>query len=118
VLPNEFLQNEEISLDSIIKNFPKTLHLPAASLPSHNSITQVPSELPAELLSASLIWVCCGCVIPPFQPLYDGPYAVLHCGPRSFTIRVGSRDEVIAVSRLKACTAADATLALLVRTTV
>jgi hypothetical protein len=28
---------------------------------------------------------------------------------RSFTIRVGSRDEVIAVSRLKACTAADTT---------
>ncbi len=42
-----------------------------------------------------------------FQPLYEGPYAVLRCGPCSFTIRVGSRDEVVAVSRLKACTAAD-----------
>jgi hypothetical protein len=29
--------------------------------------------------------------------------------PRSFTIRVWSRDEVVAVSRLKACTAVDAT---------
>jgi hypothetical protein len=50
----------------------------------------------------------CG-LVPPLQPLYNGPYAVLRCGPRSFTIRVGSRDEVVAVSRLKACTAADAT---------
>ncbi len=34
---------------------------------------------------------------------------VLRCGPRSFTIRVGSRDEVITVSCLKASMAADAT---------
>jgi hypothetical protein len=41
-------------------------------------------------------------VVPPLQLLYDGPYAVVRCGPRSFTIRVGSRDEVIAISLLKA----------------
>jgi hypothetical protein len=29
VLPNEFLQNKEISVDAIIKNFSKTLHVPA-----------------------------------------------------------------------------------------
>ncbi len=75
----------------------------------HNSSTDLPSELPAELLSAPLVGVRWGGLIPPLQPLYDGPYAVLHCGPRSFTIRVGSRDEVVTVSRLKACTAADAT---------
>ncbi len=50
-----------------------------------------------------------GDLVPPLQPLYDSPYGVLRRGPRSFTIRVGSRDEVVAVSRLKACTAADAT---------
>ncbi len=70
---------------------------------------KLPSELPAELLSAPLVWVCRGSLVPPLQPLYDSPYAVLHRGPRSFTIRVGSRDEVVAVSRRKACTAADAT---------
>jgi hypothetical protein len=93
----------------IIKNFSKTLHFPAVSLPRHNSSTQLPSELPGELLSAPLIWICRGGIIPPLQPLYDGPYVVLRRGPRSFTIRVGSRDEVIAVSCLKACRAADAT---------
>ncbi len=104
-----FLQNEEMSVDAIIKNFSKTLHVPAVSLPRHNSSAQLPDELPGNLLSASLIWVRRGGVIPPLQPLYDGPYAVLHRGPHSLTIRVRSRDEVITVSRLKACMAADAT---------
>jgi hypothetical protein len=108
VLPNEILQNEEMPVDAIIKNFPKTLHVPAVSLPRHNSSAWLLDELPGDLLSAPLVWVRQGSVIPPLQPLYDGPYTVLCRGPRSFTIRVGSRDEVITVSRLKACTAADA----------
>jgi hypothetical protein len=108
VLPNEFLQNDELSVDTIVKNFSKTLHVSAPSLPRHNSSTKVPSGLPADLLSAPLVWVRqCG-LVPPLQPLYDSPYAVLRRGPRSFTIRVGSRDEVVVVSRLKACMAADA----------
>jgi hypothetical protein len=109
VLPNEFLQNEEMSVDAIIKIFSKTLHVPAVSLSRHNSSAQLPDKLPGDLLSAPLVWVRRGSVIPPLQPLYDGPYAVLYCRPCSFTIRVGSRDEVIAVSRLNACMAADAT---------
>ncbi len=109
VLPNEFLQNDELSVDPIVKKFSKTLHVSAPSLPRHNSSTELPSELPAKLLSAPLVWVRGGGLVPPLQPLYDGPYAVLRRGPRSFTIRVRSWDEVVAVSRLKACTAADAT---------
>ncbi len=109
VLPNEFLQNEEISVDAIIKFFSKTLHVPATSLPRHNSSTQLPSELPAKLLSAPIVWVHWGGIILPLQPLYNGLYADLRHGRRSFTIRVSSGDEVIAVSRLKACTAAGAT---------
>jgi hypothetical protein len=54
----------------------------------HNSSTDLPSDLPAELLSAPLIWVCRGGQVPPLQPLYDGPYVVLRRGPCSFTIRV------------------------------
>jgi hypothetical protein len=68
-----------------------------------------PSELPAELLTNPLVWVCRGGVIPPLQPLYNGPYAVLRRGPCSFTIRVRARDKVVAISHLKACTAVDTT---------
>jgi hypothetical protein len=107
VLPNEFLQGDEISVDAIIKNCSKTLDAPAFPLPRHSSSTQLPSKLPAELLSACLLWVRRGGTIPPLSPLYDGPFTFLHRGPCSFTIRVGFRDEIIAVSHLKACTTAD-----------
>jgi hypothetical protein len=46
VLPNEFLQNKELSDDSIIKHFSKTLDAPAFSLPRHNSSLQLHSKLP------------------------------------------------------------------------
>jgi hypothetical protein len=73
VLPNEFLQTEDISVDSIIKHFSKTLDAPASSLPRHNSSVQLPSKLPAELFSAPLVLVHRGGVVPPLHPLYDGP---------------------------------------------
>ncbi len=60
-------------------------HVPAVSLPRHNSSAVLPVELPGDLLSAPLVWVRRGGVIPPLQPLYDGPYTVLRRGPRSFT---------------------------------
>ncbi len=90
LLPNEFLQGEEISgekisgekisVDSIIKNFPTTLDAPVFSLPRHNCSTQLPSKLPAELLSAHLVWVRRGGAVPPLQPLYDSPFTVLRHG--------------------------------------
>jgi hypothetical protein len=54
VLPNKFLQNDEFSV-TIFQKFSKTLHVSAPSLPRHNSSTDLPSELPAELLSAPLV---------------------------------------------------------------
>ncbi len=52
------------------------MHIPAVSLPRHNSSAQLPNELPGELLSAPPpVWVHQGSVIPPLQPLDDGPYA-------------------------------------------
>jgi hypothetical protein len=47
VLPNEFFQNDEFSVDAIVKKFSKILHVSASSLPRHNSSTDLPSELPA-----------------------------------------------------------------------
>jgi hypothetical protein len=41
VLPNEFLQNYELSVDTIVKIFSKTLHVSAPSLPRHNSSTEL-----------------------------------------------------------------------------
>jgi hypothetical protein len=81
VLSNEFLQNDELSVNAIINIFSKTLHVSAPSLPKHNSSTDLPSELPAELLSALLVWVSRGGIIPHLQLFYDSPYAVLRRSP-------------------------------------
>jgi hypothetical protein len=88
------------SVYTIVNFFLKTLHASAPSLPRHNSSTNLPSELPAKLFSTPLVCVRWSGLVPPLQPLFDGPYTVLCRGPRSFTIRVGSWDE--------ACTAVDA----------
>jgi hypothetical protein len=83
---------------NFVKKFSKTLHVSTPSLPRHNSNTDLPSKLPAELLSTPLVWVHRGGLVPPLQPHYGGLYAVLRRSPRSFTIRVRSREEVVAVS--------------------
>ncbi len=79
-------------------------------MPRHNSSSSLalPRELPAQLLSAWLVWVRCGGTVPPLRLLYDSPYAVIHRGSRSFMLRIGSTEEFVAVSRLKACTTTDA----------
>jgi hypothetical protein len=102
VLPNEFLQNEEMSVDAIIKKFSKTLYVPAVSLPRHNSSAELPDELPGDLLTAPLVWVCRGGVIPPLQPLYDGRYTVLGPGPAPSPSELGpgTRSLLSAASKL------------------
>jgi hypothetical protein len=69
VLPNEFLQNDELSVDTIVKIFSKTFYVSATSLPRLNSNTDLPSELPAKLFSAPFVWFCPGSLVPPLQPL-------------------------------------------------
>jgi hypothetical protein len=109
-LANEFLQSGEFAVESIIKNFQKALDAPAFSLPRHNSSSSLhlPSELPAKLLSARLVWVRRGGAMLPLQPLYNCPFAVIRRGGYSFTLRVGFQDKIVAVSHLKACTLVNA----------
>jgi len=109
VLPGEFLKNDEMSIDNMCKKFTVAIDAPAFSLPRHNIPgDQLPVELPADLVNARLVWVRHDAVRRPLQRPYDGPFAVIARGPRAFTIRVGDRDEIISVARLKPCTDADA----------
>jgi hypothetical protein len=77
-------------------------------LPRHNCSSSLPSELPAELLSARLVWIRRRGAVPPLHPLYDSPFTVIRRGTRSFTLQIGNREEIVAISPLKACTTADA----------
>jgi hypothetical protein len=108
VLPNEFLQGDEFSVDAIVKKFKKNIG--CSSFPS-------PGTIPAPSCQLSCQTSCCALFIslrhsgitPPLHRPYDNPYAVLRHRPYSFSIRVRSRDKIVSVSRLKACTEVDVT---------
>ncbi len=70
VLPNEILKEDEIPVDTISNKFLKSLDASAFFLPRHSSSCQLPSELPADLLSGRLIWVRWRGL--PVHPLYNG----------------------------------------------
>jgi hypothetical protein len=109
VVTNEILQAKEFSIDKISKKISLVLDAPVFSLPSkHNSGRQLSEELPGDLLCTPLIWVHCSGIILPLQWPYDGPYAILRHGPRSVTIRVRARDNIVSISPTKPCTDADA----------
>jgi hypothetical protein len=109
VLPNEFLQNGEFSVDQIIKKFAKVIDTAAFSLPSkHNMVLKLLDELPVHFLHAPLACMHLSSIFPPLQRPYGSPYVVLKSRARSFTIRFRTWDEVISVSRLKPFTDADA----------
>jgi hypothetical protein len=91
-LPNELLQNDEFSVDTIVKKFSKTLHVSAPSLPWHNSSTDLPSELPAKLLSTPLVWVHQGSLVLPVQPLY------CRMAPTRSCAAAPARSEMIGIS--------------------
>jgi hypothetical protein len=93
------------------KFFLKSLDAPAFSLPRHNLSRQLPSELPADLFNACLVWAWRGSMVPPLHPVYKGAYAVLCWGP----LLIRQRKEIIALSCLKACTYVDTTLGSLRR---
>jgi hypothetical protein len=39
--------------------------------------------------------------VPPLAPLYTGPFQVLERHAKTFRLRVGSKEEVVSVDRLK-----------------
>jgi hypothetical protein len=83
----------KISVDNISKKCLKTLDAPTFPLSSkHNSMHLLPEELPADPLHALFVWLRRGAVVPLLKRPYNGPYAVLHWGPRFFSLRVESKD--------------------------
>ena len=53
------------------------------------------------LENASFVFIRRDCHRGPLQRPYDGPYRVITPGPKTFRVKVGLREEVISVDRLK-----------------
>lgn len=58
--------------------------------------------VPPDLLTAKYVFVGHDAQRTPLQRPYDGPFEVLTHGPKTFRVRMGSREECISIDRLKA----------------
>jgi hypothetical protein len=64
---------------------------------------QPPPRLPDDLARATMVFVRRDGHVPPLQPLYDGPYAVLRRSLHHFTLRIGDKVDKVSTLRLKPC---------------
>ena len=69
---------------------------------SHHRSTRPPEPyIPAELLRCPLVWVRRDGHKAPLTTHYDGPYEVLARGTKTFRLRLGKREDTVAIDRLK-----------------
>ena len=59
------------------------------------------NRLPKSLWKADLVYIRRGGAAPPLSPPYSGPFPVLQRSPKSFTVDLGDRTDVVSVDRLK-----------------
>ena len=63
--------------------------------------TTVRAQIPAALRSADFVFVKHGARRAPLTRPYDGPFRVLERGEKFFKVKVGTKEQVITVDRLK-----------------
>ncbi|KAH6946702.1 hypothetical protein HPB50_014616 [Hyalomma asiaticum] len=54
-----------------------------------------------DLHDCSHVFVQCDQMRPPLTPAYDGPFRILHRTPKTFTLDINGREDVVAANRLK-----------------
>ena len=105
-LPGELLDTTAPPAASFLEKLRRSpLSIPTRPLTGPSPVVDPPSHL----TSADYVFVKRGAPGPPLSPLYDGPYCVVSRGPKTFTLQLGGRQEVITVDRLKPCLAAEVT---------
>ena len=69
----------------------------------HNTAAacQPPPQLPDDLARASMVFVRRDGHVPPLQPLYDGPYAVVRRSHHNFTLCISDKVDKVSTLRLK-----------------
>jgi hypothetical protein len=98
ILPGQFLDSPELPSKTFLEQFSKTLSAAEHSATRHNtSAARRPRPRPT-------VFVRRDGHVPPLQPLYDGPYTVLHRSLHHFTLRIGDREDKVSTLRLKPCT--------------
>ncbi len=95
ILPSQFLDSPEIPPKIFLEQFSKTLSAAEHAATRHNTAAarQPPPRLPDDLARAPTVYVRRDGHIPPLQPLYDGPYAVVRRSLHHFTLRIGYKED-------------------------
>jgi hypothetical protein len=106
ILPGQFLDSPEIPPKIFLEQFSKTLSAAEHTATRHNTAAarQPPPRLPDDLARAQTVFVRRDGHVPPLQPLYDGPYAVIRRSLHHFTLRIGDKVDKVSTLRLKPCT--------------
>jgi hypothetical protein len=100
------LDSSEIPPKIFLEQFYKTLSAAEHTATRHNTAAarQPPPRLPDDLARATMVFVRCDGHVPPLQPLYDSPYAVIRRSLHHFTLRIGDKVDKVSTLRLKPCT--------------
>lgn len=101
VVPGQWLHDEEKFgkkfFEQLHENSKNTVPVPLRPL----SFAQVTGQVPRQLREVSHVYLRRDGHVPPLQPLYDGPFLVLEKTPKTFTLEMGDRREVVSIDRLK-----------------
>ncbi len=106
ILPGQFLDSTELPPKTFLDQFSKTLSVAEHTVTRHNTTAarRPPPQLPDDLAPAPTVFVRRDGHVPPLQPLYDGPYTVIHRSLHHFTLRIGNKEDKVSALRLKPCT--------------
>ncbi len=105
ILPGQFLDSPEIPSKIFLEPFSKTLSAAEHTATRHNTAaTRQPlPRLPDDLARAPMVFVRRDGHVPPLQPLYHGPNAVIRRSLHHFTLRIGDKVDKVSTLRLKPC---------------
>ena len=103
-LPVQLVAGSKPPVEEILQNL-----TPTAPLPTRHGQREAPTEPPAALASADLVYVQKGGQLQLLAQPNSGPYKVLEKGPKYFRLDIGDKDTAVTIDCLKPHTGAAGT---------
>ncbi len=99
-LPGQFLEAGDPPTEDFLQRLQRVVQ--GSSLPTRPLAGKATSSsIPAGLMEAVYVYVRRDGQRPPLAQLYEGPYAVISRGEKTFKLQVGPRELVVSIDRLK-----------------
>ena len=101
-LPGEFFSESLNKAPTDVTNYVETLKAAMRNIQPVPTRTQTrQTHVNKDLSSCSHVFVRHDAIRKLLQPPYDGPYKVISCGDKVFTVDVNGRQDTISIDRLK-----------------